>query len=46
MHKFELIRQVLARASELQEDEEGQGVYIGGGVLFVILLIVLLLILL
>jgi hypothetical protein len=44
--KIELIRQLLARAGEAQEQEEGQGVYIGGGVLFIILLIVLLVLIL
>jgi hypothetical protein len=44
--KLQLIRQLLARAEEAQEQEEGQGVYIGGGVLFIILLIVLLVLIL
>jgi hypothetical protein len=43
--KIDFIRHLLAQAQDLQEQEEGQGVYIGGGVLLLIIVIILLILL-
>ena len=45
--KFELIRQLLEQAQNVEQDESGQGgVYIGGGALVVIVIVILLIMLL